>query len=202
MKGGSTALPCMKKLKTYQCIWITSIMHIFIHCETTSSRLSWNILQFFIKYIYIETNDGCYIKSMGDLRNGRNLLREHELLIFLDRLKLYQINVTCVNLEVMRELICTVKLWICKSIFLLIFTLVSAQRQIRPKPDLFPDTIALKNIFAELNKKSWQVLIFLFPHNKAWSPLYWFFRTSPSSPVVFRPPQHQFLQNLCFPCAH
>lgn len=31
-------------------------------------------------------------------------------LIFLDRLKWYQINVTCVNLEVMRELICTVKL--------------------------------------------------------------------------------------------
>jgi len=51
--------------------------------------------------------------------------------------------------------------------FLLIFTLVSAQKQIRPKPDLFPDTISLKNNFAELNKKSWQVLFFLFLHNKA-----------------------------------
>lgn len=121
-------------------------------------------------------------------------------LICPDRFKFYQINVTCINLEVMREVICTVKLWTCKSIFLLIFTLVSAQRQIRPKPDLFPDTITLKNIFAELNKKSWQVLIFLFPHNTRHDLLclYWFFRTSPPSPVVFKPPQHQFLQICAF----
>lgn len=124
-------------------------------------------------------------------------------LICPDRLKLYQICVTCINLEVMRELICTVKLWICKSIFLLIFTLVSAQRQIRPKPDLFPDTIALKNIFAELNKKSWQVLIFLFPHNKAWSPLFvLILQNIPAQSCCIQTSSASVPANLCFPCAH
>lgn len=102
-----------------------------------------------------------------------------------------------------RKFTCTVKIWICKPTFLLIFTLVSAQKQIRAKPDLFPDTITLKNNFAELNKKSWQVLIFyLFPHNKAWFLL--FVLIPQNVPIQFSCIQAfsaSVIANLCFPSA-
>lgn len=101
-----------------------------------------------------------------------------------------------------RKIICTVKIWICKSTFLLIFTLVSAQKQIRAKPDLFPDTIALKNNIAELNKKSWQVLFFLFPHNKAWFLLCVLIpQNVPIQFCCIQTFSASVIANLCFPCA-